>query len=67
MGKSINESFSLLIKAVSTIETVMSIGKSGGKELPESNESDVDIFIFCNSIPSKETRQTISGHNLYEL
>lgn len=59
MNRPLNESYSLLIEAVSRINTVMSIGKSGGKELPESNESDIDIFIYCSSTPSLESRQEV--------
>lgn len=57
MNKLLYEGFLSLINAVSRINEVVSIGKSGGKELPDTNESDIDIFVFCNSIPSKETRQ----------
>jgi hypothetical protein len=58
MSASLNSSFKLLIKAVSEIDNVMSIGKSGSAELPQANESDIDIFIFCHSTPSKEERKS---------
>ena len=54
-----NEYFKLLIDSVSKIEQVQAIGKSGGKELPEANESDIDLYIFCDEIPSVEKRQAI--------
>jgi hypothetical protein len=65
MNKSLNEGFLSLINVVSRMSEVVSIGKSGGKELPDLNESDIDIFIFCNSAPSIDARQaaidTLSG------
>lgn len=51
--------FMLVVDSVSKIEQVQSIGKSGGKELPEANESDIDLYIFCNEIPSVEKRQAM--------
>lgn len=57
MGASLDTAFQTLIKAVSDIEDVVSIGKSGGGKLPEPNESDIDIFVFCSSTPSMEARK----------
>jgi hypothetical protein len=57
MNELLNEGFLSLIDVVSRIYEVVSIGKSGGKELPDASESDIDIFVFCNAIPSIETRQ----------
>lgn len=51
------ETFSLLIDTISTLSEVQAIGKCGGKELPVSNESDVDIFVFCNEIPGADKRK----------
>ena len=51
--------FTLLIDSVSKIKEVQSIGKSGGKEMPEANESDIDLYIFCSEIPSMEKRQSV--------
>jgi hypothetical protein len=59
MKKTTDEIFSLFINSVSNINDIQSIGKTGTKELPESNESDVDIIIFCDEIPNYETRKTI--------
>jgi len=42
--------FETLMKLVSEMEGIQSIGKTGLPSLPESIESDVDIFIFCNKI-----------------
>ena len=52
------ENYKRLIKAVQEIDEVLSIGKSGGKELPVKGENDIDIFVFCNKIPSAKTRQS---------
>ncbi|MCL2703341.1 MAG: DUF4037 domain-containing protein [Defluviitaleaceae bacterium] len=54
---SLHECFYSLINAVSSIDGVLSIGKSGGEKLPVQNESDIDIFVFCNQIPNAEARQ----------
>lgn len=57
MEKTISEYFTMLIHSISHISEVQSIGKSGGKVFPESNESDIDVFVFCDEIPSFESRQ----------
>ena len=54
----LHEYFNQLINAVSEIGEVLSIGKSGGEKLPVHNESDIDIFVFCNKIPTTESRQS---------
>lgn len=51
------ENYSLLISAVSKIDEVVAIGKSGGEKLPKNNESDVDIFIFCDNAPNITKRE----------
>ena len=53
-----NDCFALVIDSVSTMEQVQSIGKSGGKDLPEQGESDIDLYIFCTEIPSASKRQS---------
>ena len=53
--------FHSLINGVSSIDTVLSIGKSGGEELPMHNESDIDVFVFCSQIPSADVRQAALG------
>lgn len=58
MERSTIEIFSLLIDSIGSMSEVQSIGKSGGSEFPSSNESDVDIFVFCTKIPSPENRQS---------
>jgi len=49
--------YNLLVKIFSEINGVLSIGKSGGESIPTQNESDIDIFIFCNQIPKVNTRK----------
>lgn len=52
----LEESFLRLIETVSTIPGVQSVGKSGGPELPESGESDIDLFVYCAGIPELTER-----------
>lgn len=56
MKKIIQECFDALIGAISTLPEVGSIGKSGGAALPSSDESDIDIFVFCDEIPKSAHR-----------
>jgi hypothetical protein len=51
------DKYKFLINTISEIDGVLSIGKSGGENIPENNESDIDIFIFCNQVPDIQTRQ----------
>ncbi|MBL4930935.1 DUF4037 domain-containing protein [Clostridium paridis] len=49
-----------LIKNISEIVEVQSIGISGGKtSLPKVREGDIDIFIYCDTIPDIEKRQLV--------
>jgi len=51
------EEFHSLINSVSHVDNVLAIGKTGGEALPLHNESDIDVFVFCNQIPSADVRQ----------
>jgi len=51
--------YNLLINTIREIDGVLSIGKSGGGAIPEHNESDIDIFVFCNQVPDANIRQII--------
>ncbi|MFL0248688.1 DUF4037 domain-containing protein [Candidatus Clostridium stratigraminis] len=54
------EIIDILINNISEIVVVQSIGISGGKtSLPRAGEGDIDIFIYCDEIPSFEKRQAI--------
>ncbi len=49
-----------LISKISKMNEVQSIGISGSKTpLPKAGESDIDIFIYCDMIPTLEKRQAI--------
>jgi len=50
--------FHSLVRVISSLEGVLSIGKSGSDELPVEQDSDIDIFIFCETIPSITSRQS---------
>lgn len=52
-----SENFFLIIDAISTLDEVQAVGKCGGKELPVSNGSDVDVFVFCDAIPEAGKRK----------
>ncbi|MCL2322701.1 MAG: hypothetical protein FWC47_11445 [Oscillospiraceae bacterium] len=51
------DNYSMLIKSICEINEVLSIGKCGGEELPEKNESDIDVFVLCSKIPDARTRK----------
>jgi len=55
------EAFGLLVQAVSGMAGVVAIGKSGGGQLPENNESDIDVFVFCTGIPGIQSRKVAIG------
>lgn len=49
-----------LIDNIAAMEEVQSIGISGGKnEFPRAGEGDIDIFIYCDTIPEAEKRQAL--------
>ena len=51
------EKYKLLIDTIKEIDGVLSIGKSGGEKIPEHNESDIDIFVFCSQVPDVTIRK----------
>jgi predicted nucleotidyltransferase len=54
------EIINALISNISEISEVQAIGISGGKtSLPKVGEGDIDIFIYCDKIPSFENRQAV--------
>lgn len=58
-----------LINSVSTMVEVQSIGISGSKSpLPKAGEGDIDIFIYCDSIPEVQKRKSIINQmeNLFQ-
>lgn len=60
MGQSTEEIIHRLIHNISIMNEVQSIGISGSKNpFPEEGEGDIDIFIYCNTIPEFQKRQAI--------
>lgn len=50
----------LLINYIAELDEVQAIGISGNKfPLPRAGESDIDVFIYCDTIPMLEKRQVI--------
>ena len=70
----IKECFDALMASLQKSDGVLSIGKSGGEKLPEKDESDIDIFVICDSVPSVEERQNaveslgdaVTGSSIHE-
>lgn len=49
-----------LLESVATIEAVQSIGISGGKlEIPEAGQGDIDVFIYCKTVPEEGIRKEV--------
>jgi len=57
MGKLLKDCYPLMINSVSEVNEVVAIGKSGGSQLPENGDGDIDIYVFCSSIPEIKSRQ----------
>lgn len=51
------DNYNLLINALQKLDCVSSIGKSGGEKLPETGESDIDVFVFCEHVPDMHARE----------
>ena len=50
--------FSELIRRLSALPNVQSIGRSGGRPLPaKPSDGDIDVFLYCDSIPPTEARR----------
>lgn len=53
----------ILISNISEMSEVQSIGICGSKSsFPRAGEGDIDIFIYCDIVPSPEKRQAILNH-----
>lgn len=49
-----------LINKISEIPEVRSLGISGGeKPFPNPGEGDIDVFIYCDTIPLEESRKSV--------
>ena len=54
--------FKKVINEIAALPGVSAIGLSGGKEnLPKAGEGDIDIFIYCSTIPTMEARSNMFG------
>lgn len=51
-----NAIFLSLVDAVSSMDEVASVGKTGEPELPRAGEGDIDVCVYCDSIPRLEKR-----------
>ena len=51
-------SFGSLLQALKQMDSVRAIGKTGGEALPTDGFSDVDLFLFCDQIPSLSARSS---------
>lgn len=56
MNETTRQSFERLIDSLRAMEEVRAIGKTGGAGLPLDGGSDVDIFLFCDAIPTQPHR-----------
>lgn len=61
----LQSSFDALMKALKQMDSVRAIGKTGGEALPKDGYTDIDLFVFCDQIPSQSARisclQAVSG------
>ena len=48
--------FQNLIQSLQALPEVSAIGKTGGIALPNDGYSDIDLFVFCDAIPSQTKR-----------
>lgn len=59
---STEENINILFDQISALTEIQSIGISGGQApLPQVGEGDIDVFIYCDTIPTIERRQAILG------
>jgi hypothetical protein len=64
MGLSIKEKITKLLEEVSQIEEIRSIGQTGDINfIPKAGESDIDIFVLGDTVPSYETRKAVYDKN----
>ncbi len=60
MPNQLEYTYAKLIQLASTLPGVQSIGRSGGRALPASpTDGDIDIFLYCDEIPSRDARKAI--------
>lgn len=69
MENNIKEKIAKLLDEVSDIKVIRAIGQTGDINfIPKAGESDIDIFVFGDTIPSYEFRKSVYDKNcsLYE-
>lgn len=60
MTKTIQITLNRLISALARHHSIRAIGLSGGERpLPRPGEADIDLFVYCTPIPSKDERKQI--------
>jgi hypothetical protein len=56
----LEESLSTLVEALAHLETVRAIGFTGDlQNLPNPGQSDLDVFLYCTTIPDIESRKAV--------
>jgi hypothetical protein len=58
MENSIEKAISIIVKNISTMPEVQSIGISGSLQFPKAGEGDIDVFIYCNKVPESIDRKS---------
>ena len=58
MSNDIETGLNKLVSVLAQHNSVRAIGLSGGERpLPEPGEADIDLFVYCTAIPSKDERK----------
>lgn len=52
----LESSFQALVGALSRLKCIRAIGKTGGAALPKNGFSDIDLFVFCERLPTRAER-----------
>ncbi len=60
MKPTTEECLDAIVARISAMQAVQAVGISGGKSpLPEKGEGDIDVFIYCDELPSLADRQAV--------
>lgn len=57
MDYNTDEIMAAIIKCISAMTEVQSIGISGSTRFPKAGEGDIDVFIYCDSVPDLAIRK----------
>ncbi len=57
--KTLEPSFQALVDALSGLNCVRAIGKTGGASLPTDGFSDIDLFVLCERLPTRAEREAL--------